>query len=144
MADTVTLLETQANLHNVMIECHADDRPLWVMGVENQLKQVFINVIKNAIEAMPDGGVVLIDMFLDGTDAISIRIQDEGAGISKEQLSTLGQPFYTTKDKGTGLGLMVTYKIIDNHQGQITAESEMGVGTIFRIRLPYKEYSSST
>ncbi|WP_051251399.1 ATP-binding protein [Paenibacillus harenae] len=144
MAETLTLLETQANLHNVIIDYRSDDQPLWVMGVENQLKQVFINVLKNAIEAMPDGGVVAVDMSLDESEAIGIRIQDEGSGISKEQLSTLGQPFYTTKDKGTGLGLMVTYKIIDNHQGRITVESEMGVGTIFRIRLPYKKHSKST
>ncbi|CAM4094398.1 ATP-binding protein [Paenibacillus alkaliterrae] len=137
MADTVTLLNTQAILHNVIIEFHADYRPLWVMGVENQLKQVFINLIKNAIEAMQSGGVVAIYMSQDEAGEVIIRIRDEGTGLSREQLSTLGQPFYTTKDKGTGLGLMVTYKIVDNHQGRITAESEMGVGTTFIIRLPY-------
>lgn len=139
MADTVNLLETQAILHNVIIEFHADYRPLWVVGVENQLKQVFINVLKNAIEAMQSGGVVTIDMTLHEERNVLIRIKDEGSGIPKEQLSKIGQPFYTTKDKGTGLGLMVTYKIIDNHQGQITAESEIGVGTTFMIKLPYKE-----
>ncbi|WP_424768691.1 ATP-binding protein [Paenibacillus sp. sgz302251] len=142
MAETVTLLETQAILHDVTIEFRAKQRPLWVIGVENQLKQVFINVLKNAIEAMASGGVVTIDMFLGEEGWIVIRIQDEGPGISKEQLSSLGQPFYTTKDKGTGLGLMVTYKIVDNHQGQITAESKMGEGTTFIIRLPYKERPS--
>ena len=139
MADTVNLLETQAILHNVVIEFHADYRPLWVIGVENQLKQVFINVLKNAIEAMQSGGVVTIDMSLHEERNVLIRIKDEGSGIPKEQLSKIGQPFYTTKDKGTGLGLMVTYKIVDNHQGQITAESEIGVGTTFIIQLPYKE-----
>jgi PAS domain S-box-containing protein len=139
MTDTVNLLETQAILHNVIIEFQAGSKPLWVMGVENQLKQVFINVLKNAIEAMPDGGVVTISMSHDEDGAVNIRIQDQGSGISKEQLSKIGQPFYTTKDKGTGLGLMVTYKIVDNHQGQITAESELGIGTTFIIRLPYHE-----
>lgn len=139
MSDTVNLLETQAILHNVIIEFHSDYRPLWVLGVENQLKQVFINVLKNAIEAMQNGGVVTIEMVLDEEETVSIRIQDQGSGISKEQLSKIGQPFYTTKDKGTGLGLMVTYKIVDNHQGQITAESEMEIGTTFIIRLPYRE-----
>lgn len=140
MADTVNLLETQAILHNVIIEFHAGDKPLWVMGVENQLKQVFINVLKNAIEAMQNGGgVVKISMSHDEDGAVNIRIQDQGSGISKEQLSKIGQPFYTTKDKGTGLGLMVTYKIVDNHKGLITAESEIGIGTTFIIRLPYYE-----
>ncbi|MCA0756421.1 PAS domain S-box protein [Paenibacillus sp. N4] len=136
MADTVNLLDTQAILHSVTLDFRSDSRPLWVMGVENQLKQVFINVLKNAIESMSGGGTVSIGMELEAGTVV-IRIKDEGSGISKEQLASLGQPFYTTKDKGTGLGLMVTYKIIDNHQGQITAESEMGVGTTFVIRLPY-------
>jgi two-component system sporulation sensor kinase A len=139
MSETVTLLDTQAILHNVVIEFHADYRPLWVFGVENQLKQVFINVLKNAIEAMPVGGVVVINMSLDEARGVMIRIKDEGSGIPAEQLSKIGQPFYTTKDKGTGLGLMVTYKIVDNHQGQITAETMIGVGTTFIIQLPYKE-----
>jgi len=139
MTDTVNLLETQAILHNVIIELHADHRPLWVCGVENQLKQAFINVLKNAIEAMHNGGSVTINMSLDPDLGVLIRIKDEGAGMPAQQLSKIGQPFYTTKDKGTGLGLMVTYKIINNHQGHITAESELGVGTTFIIQLPYKE-----
>ncbi|WP_138754902.1 ATP-binding protein [Paenibacillus sinopodophylli] len=139
MADTVNLLDTQAILHNVIIEFHSDFRPLWVHGVENQLKQVFINVLKNAIEAMHNGGIVTITMSLDEEKGVLIRIKDEGSGIPDEQLAKIGQPFYTTKDKGTGLGLMVTYKIIDNHQGRISAESKLGVGTTFVIQLPYKE-----
>lgn len=139
MADTVNLLETQAILHNVIIEFHSDYRPLWVYGVENQLKQAFINVLKNAIEAMHNGGIVMINMSLDPDRGVMIRIKDEGSGMPAEQLSKIGQPFYTTKDKGTGLGLMVTFKIINNHQGQITAESKLGVGTTFIIQLPYME-----
>jgi len=139
MSDTVNLLETQAILHNVIIEFHSDYRPLWVYGVENQLKQAFINVLKNAIEAMHNGGIVTINMSLDLDRGVLIRIKDEGSGMPAEQLSKIGQPFYTTKDKGTGLGLMVTFKIINNHQGHITAESKLGVGTTFIIQLPYME-----
>ncbi|MEV5029198.1 ATP-binding protein [Paenibacillus sp. LPE1-1-1.1] len=144
MADTVNLLETQAILHDVIIEFHSDYRPLWVVGVENQLKQVFINVLKNAIEAMQNGGVVTINMSLDEERGVLIRIKDQGSGIPDEQLAKIGQPFYTTKDKGTGLGLMVTYKIIDNHQGKITAESKTGVGTTFIIQLPYKQQAETS
>lgn len=144
MADTVNLLETQAILHGVIIEFHSDYRPLWVVGVENQLKQVFINVLKNAIEAMQNGGVVTINMSLDEELGVLIRIKDQGSGIPEEQLSKIGQPFYTTKDKGTGLGLMVTYKIIDNHHGKITAESKTGIGTTFIIQLPYKEQADAS
>lgn len=139
MEETVGFLQTQAILFNVVIDFRTECKPLWVMGVETQLKQVFINVVKNAIESMLGGGVVTVCMSHDEDGMVKILIQDNGSGISKEQLSKIGQPFYTTKDKGTGLGLMVTYKIVDNHQGQISAHSELGKGTTFTIRLPYKE-----
>lgn len=138
MEDIVALLETESLLHNIHMEYRYPKHPMWVMGVESQLKQVFINLLKNAIESMQNGGEVKIDMALDDGEAVVIRIQDEGAGIPEEQLSKIGQPFYTTKDKGTGLGLMVSYKIIDNHQGAIAAESEMGVGTTFTVSLPHR------
>lgn len=135
--DTVTLLETQAILHNIAIEAEYGTDPLWIYGVENQIKQVFINVIKNAIEAMIDGGSIKIKLSREN-DGVYVRIHDEGPGIDEEQLAKMGQPFYTTKEKGTGLGLMVSYKIVDNHQGKIDAISEIGKGTIFEIVLPFR------
>lgn len=137
MRDTVTLLESQANLHNIVIEAEYGKDPLWVYGVENQIKQVFINVIKNAIEAMIDGGAIKIDLSREN-DGVYVRIHDEGPGIDDEQLAKMGQPFYTTKVKGTGLGLMVSFKIVDNHQGKINARSELGKGTTFEIVLPFR------
>jgi two-component system, sporulation sensor kinase A len=137
MRDTVTLLETQAILHNIAIEAEYGTDPLWIYGVENQVKQVFINVIKNAIEAMIDGGAIHIKLFRE-QDAVYMRIHDEGPGIGEDQLAKMGQPFYTTKEKGTGLGLMVSYKIIDNHQGKIVVNSTLGNGTLFEIMLPFR------
>ncbi len=137
MRDTVTLLETQAILHNIAIEAEYGSDPLWIYGVENQVKQVFINVIKNAIEAMIDGGTIGIK-FSRENDRVYIRIRDEGPGIDEDQLAKIGQPFYTTKEKGTGLGLMVSYKIVDNHQGKIDVKSEIGKGTLFEIMLPFR------
>ncbi|GGG23616.1 ATP-binding protein [Paenibacillus abyssi] len=139
MGDTVTLLEGQAMLHNIELETQYNPSPLWVRGVENQIKQVFINVLNNAIEAMSEGGKIHIRCTREA-DEVVIRITDQGPGIAEEQLSKMGQPFYTTKDKGTGLGLMVSYKIADNHQGSIKAYSEIGIGTTFEITLPYAEY----
>ncbi len=136
--DSIGLLETQAAIQNVQIDYQSEHRPVWVTGVEAQLKQVFIHVLKNAMESMKNGGVVTIDLSVEDSNNVKVRIQDEGVGISKEQLDKIGQPFYTTKDEGTGLGLMVTYKIIDNHEGQIFAESEVGKGTTFTIRLPQR------
>lgn len=141
MRDTVTLLETQAILRNIAIETDYGSEPLWVYGVENQVKQVFINVIKNAIEAMTDGGSIRINLTRE-KDGVYIRIHDEGPGIGEDQLAKIGQPFYTTKEKGTGLGLMVSYKIVDNHHGRIQVNSEIGKGTVFEIMLPFRYPSS--
>ncbi|MCC3374758.1 ATP-binding protein [Cohnella sp. REN36] len=143
MRETVTLLETQAILHSIMIETDFGPDPLWVYGVENQVKQVFINVIKNAIEAMVDGGAIRVRM-RRVDDTVQIRISDEGPGIEETQLSKMGQPFYTTKDKGTGLGLMVSYKIVDNHQGSIRVDSELGSGTTFVITFPFRYPEASS
>lgn len=137
MRDTVTLLETQAILHNIAIEAEYGTDPLWIYGVENQVKQVFINVIKNAIEAMIDGGTISIKLSRE-SDGVYVRIRDGGPGIGDDQLAKMGQPFYTTKEKGTGLGLMVSYKIVDNHQGKIMVTSELGKGTMFEIMLPFR------
>ena len=135
--ETMTLLESQAILHNITIETKAGPEPLWVYGVSTQIKQVFINIIKNAIEAMKDGGIIRIDLSREG-DYVLVRITDQGPGISEEQIAKIGQPFYTTKEKGTGLGLMVSYKIVDNHQGNIQVHSKPGEGATFEIRFPYR------
>lgn len=137
MRDTVTLLETQAILHNISLETDLGKDVLWIYGVENQIKQVFINVIKNAIEAMVDGGAIRVKLCRED-DTVRIRISDEGPGIGQDQLAKMGQPFYTTKEKGTGLGLMVSYKIVDNHQGRIEVYSQLGRGTTVEIRLPFR------
>ncbi|TYP70700.1 ATP-binding protein [Paenibacillus methanolicus] len=136
MRDTVVLMEAQALLHGIELESELSEEALWIHGVEDQLKQVFINVLKNAIEVMSDGGKIQISCRREADD-IYIRIQDCGPGIPEETLSKIGQPFYTTKEKGTGLGLMVSYKIVDNHQGRVEVRSELGVGTMFAIIFPY-------
>ncbi|WP_051318354.1 ATP-binding protein [Cohnella thermotolerans] len=143
MRETITLLETQAILHNIAIETDLGRDVLWVYGVENQIKQVFINVIKNAIEAMIDGGAIRVKLSREN-DSVRIRISDEGPGIGEDQLAKMGQPFYTTKEKGTGLGLMVSYKIVDNHQGKIDVYSQLGRGTTFEIRFPFRYPEMST
>ncbi|RUS46732.1 ATP-binding protein [Cohnella sp. AR92] len=137
MRDTITLLETQAILHSISIEATYSRDPLWVYGVSNQIKQVFINVIKNAIEAMIDGGAIHVNLSRE-SDSVRILISDEGPGIGQDQLAKIGQPFYTTKEKGTGLGLMVSYKIVDNHEGYIHVSSRLGIGTTFEIRFPFR------
>jgi two-component system NtrC family sensor kinase len=105
----------------------------------NQMLEVFINIIINAVDAMAKGGELGIETGLTAdAKAVEIKISDTGYGISKENLEKVFDPFFTTKEvgKGTGLGLAVTYGIIDGHNGSIDVESEVGKGTMFVIRLP--------
>jgi signal transduction histidine kinase len=117
-----------------------DPSSLSVNGIADQIKQVFLNIGMNAIEAMPpDGGQLKVDLILseDGSE-VGIKFQDNGPGISPEDLSRLFEPFYTTKTKGLGLGLSICYDIVQRHGGNITAESQPGQGAIFTVWLPLK------
>ncbi|WP_044895099.1 PAS domain-containing sensor histidine kinase [Bacillus alveayuensis] len=135
LKDVMALFDAQAILNNVHIVSEFEsDLPLLYCD-ENQLKQVFINVIKNAIEAMPNGGEMKIQAKVQENNLV-IRFIDQGCGIPKDRIAKLGEPFYSTKEKGTGLGLMVSYKIIEAHRGSIKIESEVGRGTIVDIIFP--------
>nr|WP_313779294.1 ATP-binding protein [Paenibacillus larvae] len=81
-------------------------------------------------------GKILIQIRGHGKDRICVRITDQGCGIAPEQMHKLGEPFYTTKEKGTGLGMMISYKIIEDHQGTMEIESKMGEGTTVSVYLP--------
>lgn len=131
----IALISPEAHMKGTEIVITNPVVPMWVYGEENQLKQVFINIIKNAIEAMNKGGEIHIFHAFDQKH-ISIYIKDEGSGITKETLEKIGQPFYTTKEKGTGLGLTICFKIIENHKGKIHITSEVGTGTTFELILP--------
>ncbi|KKK37112.1 hypothetical protein WQ57_15395 [Mesobacillus campisalis] len=131
----IALMSTEANMKSIELERGAIEAPFWIYGEENQLKQVFINIIKNAIEAMSDGGKIRIIPIRD-RDYLSIYIKDEGPGIPQDIMKRVGRPFYTTKEKGTGLGLTICFKIIENHKGKIHITSEEGYGTTFEVILP--------
>ncbi|MEH7416813.1 PAS domain S-box protein, partial [Neobacillus drentensis] len=100
LSQVITLLDTQAILNNVEIVTEFEAGEIWIPCDENQLKQVFINYIKNAIEAMPDGGKLVIQLRKAAQDQIHIRFIDNGVGMSEEILTKLGEPFYSTKEKG--------------------------------------------
>ncbi|MEH7275729.1 ATP-binding protein [Neobacillus vireti] len=141
MRETVDLLSAQAVLYNVQFSTFYEDFLPSIFCEPNQLKKVFINLIKNAIEVMPSGGTITIKINQFDDQFIQISIRDTGIGIPKEKLNKLGEPFYTTKETGNGLGLMVSYRIIEEHNGYIHVESEEGIGTIFKIVLPYRHES---
>lgn len=134
--DVVTLIETQSNLYNVQILLELDEEIPKVMCEANQLKQVFINILKNAIEAMPRGGKIEVKVKVEEKNKVSLYFIDEGIGIPKERIPALGEPFNTTKKQGSGLGLMTSYKIIENHKGEIKISSEENKGTTIEVILP--------
>ncbi|QED46926.1 ATP-binding protein [Cytobacillus dafuensis] len=115
-----------------------EDLPL-IECDENQLKQVFINLIKNGIDSMQDGGNLRILSKFCSNNQVSISFSDQGCGIDQSDLDNLFKPFYTTKEDGTGLGLIVTKKIIEDHQGFINVESELNIGTRIDIILPISQ-----
>jgi PAS domain S-box-containing protein len=137
--DGLFFLENQALFHNIEIMKNLAPGLPRVRGNASQLKQVFMNIIVNAAEAMHESGTLTITTGLSGDKKeIWIDFADTGEGIPQENLSKIFDPFFTTKEvgKGTGLGLSTSYGIIDGHGGRIVAESQVSKGTTFRIELP--------
>lgn len=141
--NVVSLMNTKAIMTNIQVELYADTKDISIECSENQLKQVFINILQNSIEAMPDGGKITIHIKEINNEGVIIHIIDEGIGIPEERIKRLGEPFYSTKEKGTGIGLMLSYKIIESHQGNISIMSEVGVGTTVTIYLPKAQSEKS-
>jgi two-component system CheB/CheR fusion protein len=134
--DVLMLLETQALMNQINLRADLANPLPQIVCVENQIKQVLINMLKNAMEAMPEGGDIELTVRPNDNTSVLIRIQDQGVGIPEEHLRRIGEPFYTTKEKGTGLGLMVSKKIIEDHGGRFHISSKLGVGTRIDIVLP--------
>lgn len=133
---TISITQQQAESNGVEVNITIDD-PLFPLDCdEKQLKQVFINLIKNAIEAMAEGGKIEIYVKVLNHNNILVSIEDEGQGIAKENIPNLGDPFFTTKKDGTGLGLMVTSQIIKDHHGDLEFDSSIGNGTKVFVTLP--------
>ncbi|MGZ4161362.1 MAG: PAS domain-containing protein [Neobacillus sp.] len=135
--NVVSLLEFEARKKNVSLTFDCNQEIIQIECDENRLKQVFLNFIKNGIEAMPNGGELHVKTIIHDNN-VQISIQATGVGIPKEKLKNLGEPFYTTKKNGNGLGLMVSFKIIESHNGKVFVESEPNKGTTFNILLPAK------
>ena len=119
-----------------MIFAPYSDLPL-VLGNADQLRQVFLNLILNAIDAMPQGGTLTVRT-LAGPSVVVAEIQDTGVGIPNDIRARLFEPFFTNKPNGTGLGLSISAHIVTQHGGQIEVESVAGQGSTFRIALPYQ------
>ncbi|MBM4278522.1 MAG: two-component sensor histidine kinase, partial [Deltaproteobacteria bacterium] len=138
---TLTFVENQARFQNIkIVKDFKLDLPMISIDAD-QIQQVFMNIVINAADAMgTEGGTLSIRTdFNNGIAEISIA--DTGCGMSKEHLSKLFTPFFTTKEtgKGTGLGLAISYGIVQTHGGEIDVESEPGKGSTFRIKLPIEK-----
>ncbi|MDX2077432.1 MAG: response regulator [bacterium] len=121
-------------LDNIQIETHLSPLPA-IDGNRFQLEQIFQNLIVNARDAMPKGGSLTISSYHDATHVI-VEIKDTGKGIEPSIIESVFEPFVSTKESGNGLGLFISYAIIQKHKGEIHVESEVGKGTTFIIRLP--------
>jgi signal transduction histidine kinase len=135
----ILLSQHKLMLQNIQIKTDLDPGIPEVLGDFNQTQQCVINLIFNAIDAMPDGGTLtLASSFDPETQMVKIKIEDTGCGIAGEDLHQIFDPFYSTKTegKGLGLGLSMVYGIIDRHKGSITVDSKLEKGTVFTIRLP--------
>ncbi len=143
---TLLLFENEEQMAKIEVKTSLqEDLPLFHADAE-QLKQVFINLIRNGADAMSEGGqLTLHTRLLAELDppAVEILIADEGIGIDEDGLKNIFIPFYTTKNHGTGLGLSICQRIIENHDGAIEIQSQVGQGTQFTIRLPVPRNSSS-
>lgn len=130
----IELFTYEAILQNVQIKYEPRTTAI-VYGDKNELIQVVVNVVKNALEAMPKGGVLTITTE-DEDDRVHLVIEDTGKGIEQERLKHIGEPFYTLKEKGMGLGLTMSMKIVHEHKGTMHIESKVGEGTKVHIVLP--------
>jgi two-component system sporulation sensor kinase A len=135
LQNIVLLLDIHAIMSDVQIVLELPDTLPLIYCEENRLKQVFLNVIKNGIESMESGGMLTI-YAEHQNEHVLLKFIDQGCGIPPEKIANLGKPFNTTKEKGTGLGLMMCQQIIKSHNGQMHFESFINQGTTVFIRLP--------
>ena len=134
MCETLALVRPQADEQGVEFDVKQDETPASVNGDREKLKSCLSNIAINALQAMPAGGQLMTSVH-QSNGAVEVKIEDTGVGIPRDDLSRIFEPYFSTKQTGFGLGLAVTKKIIDEHKGSIEAESEVGTGTTFIVRL---------
>lgn len=138
ITESLALMEREVKNRDILVELElADDLPRCLVD-RAQLKQAFYNLIKNALHAMRAGGILRIRTEANESH-VSVAFMDTGHGISPEQIGRIFEPYYTTKNEGTGLGLMIVQRIVREHGGLIDVESDAKRGTTVRIRLPIYE-----
>ncbi len=119
----------------VLKKALSPDLPV-VLATPGELQQVFLNMVLNAVDAMPEGGTLSVSSFLTDDECLAVAFSDTGRGVPPEHRDRIFEPFFSTKEGGTGLGLSVSYNVIKQHGGEITVQSELDKGTTFTVRLP--------
>ena len=135
LSNFIFLIEQRLAQHKVGLELEIPNQLPVIQANAQKLKQALVNLVMNALEAMPQGGVLKIKALVIRSQ-FEIRIGDSGNGISPDRLKQIFDPFYTTKANGLGLGLTICREIIDQHGGHLLVESQEGAGTIFTVHLP--------
>jgi PAS domain S-box-containing protein len=135
--ETIPLIQNQAKIQKIIIKINLCQQDVLVYANTSMLQQVLINLFLNAIQSMPDGGMITLSIICSGKE-VTLRLVDNGPGISKQNLDKIFDPFYTTSPvgRGTGLGLSISYSIIKQHKGTVEVESREGDGCTFSVRLP--------
>jgi len=133
--DVVTLSAAEMSTRQVTLSHRLPSYPLVAKVDVDLLKQAVLNVVQNGAQAMPDGGRLEVVLLEDGKSAI-IQVQDEGSGISEELRERIFDLYFTTKKGGSGIGLAMTYRILQLHHGSIDVQSELGRGSVFQLRIP--------
>lgn len=134
LSKVIELVEDQLQKRGIEVSLELGDLPA-ISADPEQLNQAFMNLILNAIQAMPEGGKLWVRSFVTSPGRIQVVITDTGVGIPKDMIPNIFDPFFTTKEGGTGMGLAITYRIIKEHKGEIEVESQEGQGTTFRVYL---------
>jgi signal transduction histidine kinase len=135
VSDVVALAEAEMSTKQVKLTCSLPNYPLVAKVDVDLLKQAVLNVVQNGAQAMPEGGRLDVILLEDGKSAV-IQVEDEGGGIAEELRERIFDLYFTTKKGGSGIGLAMTYRILQLHHGSIDVQSEIGRGTVFQLRIP--------
>lgn len=138
VASTCDMMKPMASHADIKLITQIPDDSTFIVGDAAQIKQVLTNLIGNAIQAMPTGGVLMTELFHDERQNVCVQVIDTGVGMTSEDSGRVFEPFFTTKyvGQGTGLGLSIAYGIVAEHGGEIKVTSQVGVGTTFRVVFP--------
>jgi len=137
VSHAAALLRLEAEQAAIRIICDCQDN-IVIDGNRDRLVQLLLNLVKNSLQAMPDGGTVRITAGIDDRQAI-VKVNDSGHGINEEEMSRIFEPFFTTRARGTGLGMALCRKIVEEHDGKISVQSVVGEGTLVSIAFPIRK-----